>query len=441
MTAIVTGTIQVPKESVNKNLIDRYVYTYQGFQGEVTVRNFKSHKGFYYFPRNLKKFRKHSDLKFKYLVTEGTPLEFSMKLPPLEHQVKPINDVVKAFKSDVNVLLKAETRFGKTYSAINIMQNLGVSTLILVDKTLLVEQFIKDCKEYSTLNLKSLTNYDEKDVEVAYISTFQYLNANPNLINKIKNKFGLVIVDECQVLTADTYRDTLYSFNSRYRLGISATPSAKQRGLTNLITDSVGEIKVEGKYDGVMVKTYIHRLPLTFTFNQLLHSSEQMADYFTSDEVVESIKSILISIKEENPKARVLIATPYQALHDFYFEVSQGLGYSPAILNSQSKNKKLKEINLEKLDKGEVDLLLGLNQITKGWSGKLDVIIDLFAVSSEENAEQLVGRLRTPYKGKPTPKYIQLYSAYPTYKNKAITRMVDNLSFTIFEGEYNAVTC
>ena len=117
------------------------------------------------------------------------------------------------------------------------------------------------------------------------------------------------------------------------------------------------------------------------------------------------------------------------------------MGFSPAILNSEAKNKKLKDVNLDKLDKGQVDLLLGLTQVMKGWSGKLDIIIDMFAVGSEENVEQLVGRVRTPYEGKTLAMYIQCYSYLPTYKNKKVTRILNSLSFTESKGVFNVSTC
>ena len=441
MHVTIRGNIKVPKNEINEKLLDNYRYSYQEFNKdkESILYNFEEQGDYVYLPRNLDKFRSLSNLKFKYALTEGLPLNFKLTFPPLAHQVAPIKEVLHLFKSNIDVLLKAGTRFGKTYSAINIMQNLGVTTLILVDKTLLVQQFISDCNEYSDLNIQPLTNLT-KVTSGAYISTFQYLNANPHLLSgkdSITDRFGLVIVDECQILTADTYRNSLYKFNSRYRLGISATPSAKQRGLTNLITDSVGEVKVIGEYKGIEVETFTYDLSKTYQYNPFMNVSEQLTTFFTREEVVDDIKNLLMFIKSENPTARVLIATPYQALHSFYFDVGKELGYNPAILNSESKNKKLKDENLMKFDIGEVDLLLALTQVMKGWSGKLDYIIELFAVGSEENVEQLIGRLRTPYGNKPIPKFIQCYSYLPTFKNKKVTRILNGLGFTIPKGVLN----
>lgn len=445
MEVIVGGMIRLHKSQVNDKLLDAYTYSFQEFNKDrrSTLVNYAERGDYIYLPRNLDKFRSLSSLKFKYDVTSGTHLEFNLKFSPLPHQVKPIKEVLKLFKSNLDILLKAGTRFGKTYSAVNIIHSLKVSTLILVDKSLLVEQFIKDCSDYSDLTIQPITNLT-KVTSGAYITTFQYLNANPHLLDgedSITSKFGLVIVDECQVLTAETYRRTLYRFNSRYRLGVSATPSAKQRGLTNLITDSVGEVKVEGSYDGIQVETYTYDLSKTYQFNPAINASEQLTTFFLRDEVVKDIKNLLLHIKQEQPTARVLLAFPYQALQNFYFDVAKDAGFSPAILNSEVKNKKLKTENLEKLKSGEVDFLLGLTQLMKGWSGELDYILDPFAVGSDEAVEQLIGRLRTAYDGKLVARYIQLYSYLPTYKNKKVTRILNNLDFTIPKGVFDVPTC
>lgn len=439
MKAIIRGEIRLPKKEVTKGMLEAYTYKQELFGKEYdkTIRNFRKDSASYYFPRDLKKFRKYSNVPFSYEVSKGHEINFSMKFRPLEHQVKPIEDIVKIFKGNLNILFKAPTRFGKGYAMIAIAQKLRVSTLILVDKKLLVEQIVDDTNTYSDaiiteLNAKTAKEYDKhSDI---YVTTFQFLNANKDFLEEIKEDFGLLVVDECHsAAIGGTLRAIIGGVNTRYRLGVSATPSVPDRRLQGLLTDSFEEVKVVGEYiDGWIVDVFTYKLPRNYQLNLEKPVQPQYVNYFMLPEVVESIRELLISLKGK----RVLIATPSQELQNLYIGVAESVGFRGAIMNSERVNLKLKEENLRKLNTGEINCLAGLTQLLKGWSGNLDVIIDLFAVGSQENTEQLLGRVRTKFEGKEQPIYIQLQSKYATNKNQRVLRWLKDLDMSNFKGDY-----
>ena len=439
----VSGEIKVPKDLATSKVLKHYTYKQKifGMEYPKIIKNFRKSGNFVYLPRNISKFRKHFTNKFDYKVSDGRSVSFDMKFTPLPHQVESINKLVKEFKSNLNVLFKAPTRFGKGYVMVAVAQKLKVSTLILVDKKLLAQQIVEDTLEYSTasielLNAKTIKEYDKsKDV---YVATFQLLNSNKDFLSTIKDDFGLLVVDECHSASIGaTYRSTIHKLNTRYRLGISATPSVPDKNLQGLLTDSFEPVKVIGEYnDGWIVDVYTHKLPVHYSLNLDLPIQPQYVNYFTDPKVVESIKDLLTVLKGK----RVLIATPSQEIQNLYIQVAESVGFTGAVMNSESKNLKEKENNLLKLDSGEVNCLAGLNQLLKGWSGKLDVIIDLFSVGSQENVEQLLGRVRTKFDGKTQPMFIQLQSKYTTSKNEKVLRWLKDLPMGNFKGAYDATT-
>jgi superfamily II DNA or RNA helicase len=435
MKAIVKGEIQVPKHNISKEMLQAYTYKQKifGRDYEKTIRNYRKDKDFYYFPRDLTKFRKHLNTPFEYHTSQGRSISFEMKFKPLSHQVEPINDIVSAFKGRLNVLFKAPTRFGKTFSVVSIINKLKTNALIIVDKKLLVEQFVEDTYEYSTATISELTAKTIKEyskLSDIYITTFQFLHSNPLLLNKIKDDFGIVVVDECHSLVADTYRKVLYSVNSRYRLGVSATPTSKAHGLTPLITDSFEEVKVEGKYNGIEVDVYTYRLPRQYSLDMDKPISPQYTNYFLLQDTIYRIEDLLDSLKGY----RVMLAIPNQTVQNRYADLAQSLGFKVGIMNSEPHNLKVKNETLDKFKEGELDLIVGLGQLMKGVSAPIEVIVDFFAVGNSEATEQLVGRARTVFEGRKCAKYIQLTSKYTTNKNDKVLKYLNNLDFTNFKG-------
>lgn len=430
MEAIVTGEIRIPSSQVSKEMKDAYTYSYPLFGREYnkTIRNYRKVGNYVYFPRNLIKFRKYCNLKFKYNIAEGHKIDFKMVFPPLPYQEKPINAIVSKFSSNLNVMLEAQTRFGKSFSIVQVISLLKTNAIIIVDKKLLVSQFISDTNEYSKANIqeinkKNVASYD-KSADI-YITTFQFLNANPNLLDDIKQDFGMVVVDECHSVVASTYRSVLYSFNSRYRLGVSATPTAKANNLTGLITDTFEPVKVVGKYNGINVSYYKHRLPYHYQLDLSKPLSPQYSEYFLREDVTESVKSLILSL----PEFRIMLAIPNQTVQNHYASVCRGIGRSVGIMNSEPHNLKLKEETLRNFKEGKLDTIVGLNQLMKGISAPIEIIIDFFAVGNVEATEQLVGRARTNFDGRKCSKYIQLQSKYKTNKNVKVENYLKNLDF------------
>jgi len=416
MKAIVEGTIKVAKSLIPKEILNEYTYLSPSYDGmPTTVLNYYETDTEYWFPRNLHKFKALSNLKLDYNLTEGSPieLEFNDWFDLYPHQYKVHDYIIGHFKSDINCLVQAPTRFGKAAVAIGVIKSLKVKTLILVDKTLLVEQFIEDGRSYSTVDIGKLEK--GKPLNDVTVTTFQFLNKNLELLKEIKESFGLVIVDELHVSAAVTYKRIINSFPSRYRLGLTATPSRSSDNLTGVLYDLFGTVAIKGVNPNDMeVQWYNYKLPLHYkpsTYNP----AKSYNEYFLKEEVTMKIMELIDKYKDKT----IMIATNSKLIQNHYTELSKELGLTTCVFNSDAINKKVQSENLEKVKDGTITLFSGLNVLLKGISiPKLEVVINLMSIGSEENLTQLLGRLKTKYEGKTSPLFINVTGKFGSYKTE-----------------------
>ena len=122
-------------------------------------------------------------------------------------------------------ILHATTAFGKTVTAINMIAQRQLKTLILVDRQPLLKQW--------KLRLQEFLGLDDSEVGligagrrrpngVLDVATFQSL-IHKGVIDPLIQQYGFVIVDECHHVAAFTYESLLKQCRCRYFLGLSAT--------------------------------------------------------------------------------------------------------------------------------------------------------------------------------------------------------------------------
>lgn len=146
-------------------------------------------------------------------------------------------------------IIKAPTAFGKTaILAKRIIQRMGVPTLFIANKTILIDDAYKEFSDSMTLasgeplicstvqgkNFAgiNLSKSEPKPIKSHIIvATIQSLTARlqdpltaPYLKHWLKNVCKLVMIDECQALGTKTWDMVLSQCMAPYRIGLSATP-------------------------------------------------------------------------------------------------------------------------------------------------------------------------------------------------------------------------
>ena len=152
-------------------------------------------------------------------------------------------------KHDTGVL-HAPTAFGKTVTAIGLIQKRKVSTLILVHSRQLLDQwkerlglFLEGC-EIGLMGGGKKRPSGEID-----IATYQsIMHRKTNTVDERLFDYGQIIIDECHHISAPRYEALLSEARAKYLLGITATPH-RQDGHQPLIFMLAGPIRYTVKSD------------------------------------------------------------------------------------------------------------------------------------------------------------------------------------------------
>ncbi len=135
--------------------------------------------------------------------------------------------------------------FGKTLLGAKVFEQRACSTLIIVNKNMLLEQWRDRFVEYFGYEKKDIgflgkgKNRLNGQIDVA---TMQSLKNMPEIIND----YSFVIVDECHHIPAVTFEQIVKQFFGKYILGLSATPKRKD-GLDPILFQQLGNISYEHK--------------------------------------------------------------------------------------------------------------------------------------------------------------------------------------------------
>ena len=157
--------------------------------------------------------------------------------------------LIEALKFDLKnkktgFIIQADTGSGKTFLAIKAMEVIGKKTLIVIPKSDLIDQWVKEIVAHTDIPRERIgtgqlgsIEWEDKDVVVALVHTLVLDREKP----MFKRQFGLVVFDEVHSSVPPISFNSVASlFPAKYRLGISATPSRRD-GLHILNDWHIGE--------------------------------------------------------------------------------------------------------------------------------------------------------------------------------------------------------
>lgn len=123
-----------------------------------------------------------------------------------------------------------------------IIKRIGRKTLIIVDQTLILEQWIGYFEEWTDASSIGVIQGPKEEVDKdIIIATIQSLNTKPFIFEKLKDEIGFCVVDEAHVIASDTFQNALTKIKPKYSLGLTATPY-RDDGLQFMIFAMLGEI-------------------------------------------------------------------------------------------------------------------------------------------------------------------------------------------------------
>lgn len=195
-------------------------------------------RGFF---RELLDFLNKNNIKFS-LTDERKKLEeikFDSSCKLFDYQ----KDAVDNMLASEQGVLVAPPGAGKTIMGIEMIAKLKQPSLILVHKKQIFNQWIERIEHFlniSKRDIGQIGSNKKKEGGKITVAMIQTLNRMDD-IERISDKFGLILVDECHHLPAKMFRDIIIKFSPYYLYGLTATPKRKNND-EKLIFFHLGDI-------------------------------------------------------------------------------------------------------------------------------------------------------------------------------------------------------
>ena len=213
------------------------------------------------------------------------------------------------------VILEAQPGFGKTMVALALMRKLGQKTLIIVHTNTLLHQWQKRITDYFSLAQDDLGLIGDNKWKIGRkVTIASYMTLSRRGVDEIKNDFGLIIVDECHHVPANTFSTVVKQFPAKNILGLTATTFRKDK-LEKLIYLYVSDQVVtatnnaldENKGSGLTVKTELITRKTQFKGNGKLEDFQEACRLVITDvDRNEQIASDIASVLSTGAKCLVL---------------------------------------------------------------------------------------------------------------------------------------
>jgi len=218
-------------------------------RGSRPIRLYTERDGLLGIPREHKEITKYGG-PIDYQVSEGSPINLTFNGRLRDDQPEATEAVVNYLRSApaAGGIMQAIGGWGKTVWAANVIATLGVTTLVMVHRGYLVNQWRKRLEAFLPgvrIGIVQQERCEIQDVDVV-IAMIHSLAGDRQYPEELYTWPGLLITDEVHILGADTWAPVAPRFPARWRLGLSATPRRKD-GADKVFRLHIGKVLHVGK--------------------------------------------------------------------------------------------------------------------------------------------------------------------------------------------------
>jgi superfamily II DNA or RNA helicase len=317
---------------------------------------------------------------------------FSFNATLRKHQDKVIE---ASSKKDFGVIV-APPGSGKTIMGLKIVVEKKQPALIIVHRKQLLEQWQERIQAFLGIPKHEIGIIGQGKSKIGKHITIATIQSLSKQIDQIRNQFGIILVDECHHIPAETFRQTIEKLETYYLYGLTATPFRKHND-DKLIFAFLGEIiseiitaEIENfKHARVIVRNTDLNIP----FNSKTDGFETLSKILVHDS--ERNKLIVKDIEDELSKGKriAIITERKEHIDSLYLFLKQSYEVITLSGEDSDNNRKSKWQNLLQ---GNFQVLITTGQYF-GEGSDLPNINSLFLVypfSFKGKLIQYIGRVQ-----------------------------------------------
>lgn len=377
--------------------------------------------------------------------TKGQELNISFRGELRESQIPAVETMLE----NETGILHAATAFGKTVVCCDMIARRGISTLILVDRADLMNQWIKRLEEFLDID-EELPEYQTKTGRTrkrkSLIGNLQGAHdtltgiVDVAMIRSLKKKDGFhpklkeyaqVYFDECHHAASDSAIEVLQEINAKYVYGVTATPK-RGDGKEKINEFLLGPIRyrftakdraeeqninhlVYPRFTRTVKPHHLSKTPYGNDAYELIRNNDVRDEQIIRD-VADCVQA------ERTPVVLTKYVDHAKKLSERLKTYADRLILLTGANGTKARRAQVEELN--KVDNSDSLILVGTGSLLgEGFDfPRLDTLFMATPVSGENVVEQYVGRLNRDYDGKENvivydyvdshiPKFDKMYSA------------------------------
>lgn len=199
------------------------------------IRNDVLYLPFHYALKNIQNTKYPERTFFKFM----SNIKFTGSLRPEQKNFK--KQIIDVLNKSHSLLIALHVGFGKSIITLSIASSIQLKTIIIVHRIILLHQWIESIHNFCNHNIK-IAEFGDENIDDCDILIINVLNVT-KLSENILKQFGLVIVDECHLISTQFFSKSLQYLTPRYLIGLSATPY-RNDGLDKIMDFYFGPDKI-----------------------------------------------------------------------------------------------------------------------------------------------------------------------------------------------------